>query len=148
MNRVFGLFLVPPWGLELYIYGDRDLFWFVQARPRPYFFGAGIVGAYFLLAQQNFGTEFSTLEKIWSRSIFDIRTRPRAPWRPTLGEGEAPADLLAGHFLAGFFFAKKKPARKFFWRGKICGRSLPEGGCPFLGDSPGMAFFRGVRLLI
>ena len=59
--------------------GDRDLFWFVQARPRPYFFGAGIVGAYFLLAQQNFGTEFSTLEKIWSRSIFDIQTRPRAP---------------------------------------------------------------------
>ena len=57
----------------------RDLFWFVQARPRPYFFGAGIVGAYFLLAQQNFGTEFSTLEKIWSRSIFDIQTRPRAP---------------------------------------------------------------------
>ena len=62
------------------IYGDRDLFWFVQARPRPYFFGAGIVGAYFLLAQQNFGTEFSTLEKIWSRSIFDIQTRPRAPY--------------------------------------------------------------------
>ena len=59
--------------------GDRDLFWFVQARPRPYFFGAGIVGAYFLLAQQNSGTEFSTLEKIWSRSIFDIQTRPRAP---------------------------------------------------------------------
>ena len=84
------------------IYGDRDVCWFVQARPRPYFFGAGIVGAYFLLAQQNFGTEFSTIEKIWSRSIFDIQTRPRAPWRPTLGEGEAPADLLAGHFLAGF----------------------------------------------
>ena len=62
------------------IYGDRDLFRFVQARPRPYFFGAGIVGAYFLLAQQNFGTEFSTLEKIWSRSIFDIQTRPRAPY--------------------------------------------------------------------
>ena len=61
------------------IYGDRDLFWFVQARPRPYFFGAGIVGAYFLLAQQNSGTEFSTLEKIWSRSIFDIQTRPRGP---------------------------------------------------------------------
>ena len=61
------------------IYGDRDIFWFVQARPRPYFFGAGIVGAYFLLAQQSSGTEFSTLEKIWSRSIFDIQTRPRAP---------------------------------------------------------------------
>ena len=28
------------------------------------------VGAPILLAQQNFGTEFSTLEKIWSRSIF------------------------------------------------------------------------------
>ena len=36
----------------------------------------------------------------------------------------------------------------FFSARKFCGRSLPEGGCPFLGDSPGMAFFRGVRLLI
>ena len=58
---------------------EGRLFWFVQARPRPYFFGAGIVGAYFLLAQQNSGTGFSTLEKIWSRSISDIQTRPRAP---------------------------------------------------------------------
>ena len=80
------------------IYGDRDLFWFVQARPRPYFFGAGIVGAYFLLAQQNFGTEFSTLEKIWSRSIFDIQTRPRAPW----GGGGA-ARARAREKINGFF---------------------------------------------
>ena len=84
--------------------------------PRPYFFGAGIVGAYFLLAQQNFGTEFSTLEKIWSRSIFDIQTRPRAPWRPTLGEGEAPADVLAGHFLAGIFLQKKTGQKIFLAR--------------------------------
>ena len=110
----------------------RDLFWFVQARPRPYFFGAGIVGAYFLLAQQNSGTEFSTLEKIWSRSIFDIQTRPRAPWGGG-GAARARAGKNKRILWRKSFFLEKNEKTRFFLK-KIFRSETPYGAS--YGDSP------------